>query len=112
MKSYESSTATLKTILSHPSLQRENIDKTMDALAEANADAREIDDAVRIGGDVALGVGENVDEADIESEWAELVKQMEADQTGRKLESESLKAPQGVNVEGKKTPESVALPSY
>ncbi|KAJ2913218.1 hypothetical protein MD484_g7193, partial [Candolleomyces efflorescens] len=111
MKSYESSTATLKAILSHPSLQRENVDKTMDALAEANADAREIDDAVRIGGDVAIGVGESVDEADIESEWAELVKQMEADQVGRKLESDSLRPAQSVDVEKQKLPERVAIPS-
>ena len=53
MKSYESSTATLRAILSHPSLQRERIDETMDAMASANADAKDIDDAIRIGAAVA-----------------------------------------------------------
>lgn len=111
MKSYESSAATLKAILSHSSLQRENIDKTMDALAEANADAREIDAAVRIGGDSALGIGENVDEADIEAEWAELVKQMEADHVGGKLSSESLKVPHGTTAEGTNVPERIPVAS-
>src|SRR5258708_4126876 len=52
MRMYESSTATLRAILAHPSLRRESIDQTLDALAEANTDAKEIDDAVRIGADV------------------------------------------------------------
>lgn len=67
MKTYESSTATLRAILSHPSLDRASIDKTMDALAEANADAKELDDAVRMGGDMAVGVDSLVD-ADMEEE--------------------------------------------
>lgn len=76
MKSYELSTATLKSILAHPSLERSNIDKTMEALAEANADARYIDDAVRIAGDVAVGVSENIDDSEVEAEWEALVKEM------------------------------------
>ena len=73
MKAYESSTATLKSILSHPSLDRSNIDTTMEALAEANADAREINDAVRIGADVAVGNG--IDDSDIEAELQDLIRQ-------------------------------------
>jgi charged multivesicular body protein 7 len=52
MKLYESSTATLRTILSHPSLQRDKIDETMDAMAEATADAEDIDNAIRAGGPI------------------------------------------------------------
>lgn len=99
MKSYESSTATLRAILSHPSLQRESVDKTLEALAEANADARELDNSIRIAGDVALGVDENVDEDEIEAEWAELVRQMSVDEkeeVERKLVGEALKTPTGV----------------
>ncbi|KAF8163455.1 Snf7-domain-containing protein [Crassisporium funariophilum] len=93
MKTYESSTETLRAILAHPSLQRSHIDETMEALAEANADAREIDDAVRAGGDVALGVEDLVDDDEVEAEWRAMVQEAEAadklkkeaDDTGRKL---------------------------
>ncbi|KAG6329260.1 hypothetical protein ID866_9828 [Astraeus odoratus] len=76
MKTYEKSTATLRAILSHPSLQRGRIDETMDALAAANAAAREVDDAIRLGGDMAA-VEANIDESDLEDELEELVKEVE-----------------------------------
>ncbi|KAH9935034.1 uncharacterized protein B0H18DRAFT_1082745 [Fomitopsis serialis] len=69
MKSYESSTATLRAILAHPSLQREKVDETMDAMASANADAKEIDDAIHMGTDMA--------QADLEDEWKALVQEQE-----------------------------------
>ncbi|KAF9475867.1 hypothetical protein BDN70DRAFT_883201 [Pholiota conissans] len=78
MKTYESSTATLRAILAHPSIERSSVDKTMEALAEASTDAKELDDAIRIGGDVALGVGEIVDDEELEEEWKAMVKEMEA----------------------------------
>ncbi|KAJ7087847.1 Snf7-domain-containing protein [Mycena epipterygia] len=90
MKSYESSTATLRTILAHPSLQRESIEKTMDAMAEANADAKEVDDAIRIGGDVALGI--EFDEAELEEELKTLAQEAEVDKIRGKLE-DTLKTP-------------------
>jgi charged multivesicular body protein 7 len=77
MKSYESSKVTLRAILAHPSLQRESIDATMDALAEANADAREVDDAVRVGGDVATGVADVADEDGLEEELRNLIEEAE-----------------------------------
>jgi len=64
VKTYESSTATLRALLAHPSLQRDATDRTFDALADANADARELDEAVRSGMDVALGVGVSPDDED------------------------------------------------
>jgi len=83
MKSYESSTLTLRSILAHPSLQRERIDETMDALAEANANAREVDDAVRMGGDVAVGVEDAVDEEELERELKEMVREAEAEKEAK-----------------------------
>jgi len=49
----------------------------MDALAEANYAAQEVDSAIRIGGDVALGV--DVDEEELENEWKALVQDVRAD---------------------------------
>ena len=46
MRTYESRTATLRALLAHPSLQRDVVERTFDALADANADARELDEAV------------------------------------------------------------------
>ena len=115
MKSYESSTTTLKAILSHPSLQRESVDKTLEALAEANADAHELDNSIRIAGDLALGVDESVDEDEVEAEWAELVKQMSADEKSgveSRLGDEALKVPTGVPHERAARMEGgVAVPS-
>lgn len=73
MKSYESSTATLRAILAHPSLQRDKIDETMDAMASANADAREIDDTIRANVDMAQADA-GIDDAELEAELAALVK--------------------------------------
>lgn len=94
MKSYASSTTTLRTLLSHPSLQRDKIDETMDAMASANCDAKEVDDAIRIGGDIALGLntpGEGIDEGELEEELRMLVeeKMVEDRQTLREREGET-----------------------
>lgn len=113
LKSYESSTATLRAILAHPSLERFAIDKTMEALAEANADAKEVDDAVRFGGNVAVGVEDAlVDEDELEEELKALAKEAEqekGEEVERKLR-EAGKVPSGVAVspEGK-SKEAVAI---
>ena len=73
MKAYESSTVTLRALLAHPSLQRDAVERTFDALADANADAQELDEAVRSGMDVAVGVVVSPDDEDeIEAELAAL----------------------------------------
>ncbi|TFK91023.1 hypothetical protein K466DRAFT_596452 [Polyporus arcularius HHB13444] len=76
MKAYESSTATLREVLAHPSLQREKIDETMDAMAAANADAREVQDAIQLGAEMAQADA-SVDDADLEAELQALVQQVE-----------------------------------
>ncbi|KAJ6623494.1 Snf7-domain-containing protein [Mycena sp. CBHHK59/15] len=99
MQSYASSTATLRAILSHSSLQRESIDKTMDAMAEANADAKEIDEAIRIGGDVALGINEAFDEAGLEQELKMLVQEAEGEklqEIRERFGQDTLKTPSGI----------------
>jgi len=91
MESYKSSTATLRAILAHPSLQRSKIDETLEALAEANADAREVDEAIRVGADVAIGIEGMVDEAELEEEWKAIVKEVEAEQEKEKEEITKMK---------------------
>lgn len=71
MKAYETSTATLKDVLSHPSLQRDHIDTTMDALAETMADQQEIDDAIQSGGQLAVSA------SGFEADDEELAKELE-----------------------------------
>ncbi|EJD02423.1 Snf7-domain-containing protein [Fomitiporia mediterranea MF3/22] len=80
MKQYESSTATLRAILSHPSLQRERIDATMDAMAEASAEQREVDEAIRTG---MSGITEDVDEDELQAELARLVADAQSEQKER-----------------------------
>ena len=80
MKTYESSTATLRALLAHPSLQRGAVERTFDALADANADTRELDEAVRSGLNVALGVDVSPDDEDeIKAELAALEAEAKAD---------------------------------
>lgn len=55
LSAYSSATASLKQLLSHPSLQRENVENTMDALQDALADQKEIEDIVAEGGKAAAG---------------------------------------------------------
>jgi charged multivesicular body protein 7 len=50
MKAYETSTATLKELLADPRLQREHIDQTMENMAEALADHRDVEEAIALGG--------------------------------------------------------------
>ncbi|KAH7929705.1 Snf7-domain-containing protein [Leucogyrophana mollusca] len=83
MKSYEMSTSTLRAILSHPSLQRDKIDETMDALAASTADAREIDDVIRLGGDMAAADA-GVDESELEDELRALVEEAEREENEEK----------------------------
>ena len=71
MKLYESSTITLRTILSHPSLQRDKIEETMDALHSATEDAKDVDLTIRLAGEVEQAA--IIDDDEIELELRALV---------------------------------------
>jgi charged multivesicular body protein 7 len=102
MRSYESSTATLRAILAHPSLQREKIDETMDAMASAQADAKEIDDAIRMGADMAHA-DTSIDDSELEAELNALIRETEEEKASAeriqpeekqmRLSAENLKVP-------------------
>lgn len=89
MAAYETSTSTLRNILSHPSLNLDKVDTTMDNLASALADSKEIDDAVRIGGEIAVaagGVAAGADDDELAHELAALVEEEKAAQAAREAE--------------------------
>ncbi|KAL1947890.1 hypothetical protein VTO73DRAFT_13614 [Trametes versicolor] len=99
MRSYESSTATLREILSHELLQRDKIDETMDALAFANANAREVDGAIQLGAEMAQADAD-VDDDALEAELRALVLDVEtekgeaaAEEKRRRLAADELSAP-------------------
>lgn len=75
MKLYESSTVTLRTILSHPSLQRDKIDETMDALHNATEDAKDVDLTIRLAGEAEQAT--IIDDDEIERELRMLVQDAE-----------------------------------
>lgn len=111
MKSYESSTTTLRAILAHPSLQREKIDETMEAMASANEDAKEIDDAIRLGTDIAQG-NATVDEAELEDEWKALVQEAEKESAAKAEEEKVQKEAEEAQVkEVTLTAEALRVPS-
>lgn len=114
MKTYESSTATLKAILSHPSLQRDKIEETMDALATSTADAREIDDAIRMGEDMTA-VDAGIDDMELEVELNALVEEAEKERAGaveqavvEKLHGIGVRIPEGAPVQAEAAPKRMA----
>ena len=77
MAAYEQSTSTLKTILSNPNLDLDHVERTTEALAEVMSNQEEIETAVRIDGEVAVGgsSGAGVDDDDLKKELEEMVKE-------------------------------------
>lgn len=69
MKAYETSSKALEGLLSHPSLQRDNVDQTMSRLADTLADHAEIEQAIAIGG----VQGADMDDDELEAELQALV---------------------------------------
>jgi len=82
MKLYESSAVTLRTILSHPSLQRDKIDETMDALHSATEDAKDVDLTIRLAGEAEQAT--IVDDDEIERELRALVQDAEDEKRAAK----------------------------
>ncbi|RSH92455.1 hypothetical protein EHS25_008871 [Saitozyma podzolica] len=78
MSAYSTSTTTLSHILRNPKLDAEYIASTTDALSEALADAHEIDEAVRIGGKIAVGAaggGGELEEEELREELEGMVRE-------------------------------------
>jgi len=85
MKAYETSTTTLKRLLSHPSLQRDKIEATMSALEDATADHEEIDEAIRLGGEgIAAATGTVIDDDEIEEEIQRMIEEKEREEAEKK----------------------------
>lgn len=76
MAAYETSTSTLKSILSNPALDLEHVERTTEGLAEVMANQEEVDSAIRLGGEIAVGAGgrEVVDDDELRRELEEMVK--------------------------------------
>jgi len=76
MQAYETSTSTLKSIMSNPALDMDNVEKTTEALAEVMSNQEEVDNAIRIGGEIAVGASgrEGVDDDELKKELEEMVR--------------------------------------
>lgn len=86
MKAYETSTATLTNLLTHPLLQRDKINETMEAMAEASADHAEIDQAIRLGGEAvaAAGGATTIDEDELQKELQQMIEEKEREEAEMK----------------------------
>jgi len=73
MAAYTTSTSTLKTILANPALDLDHVEKTTEELAEVMANQEEVDSAIRIGGQVAVGAGGEVDDDELKRELETMV---------------------------------------
>ncbi|CAE6486246.1 unnamed protein product [Rhizoctonia solani] len=104
MKAYETSTATLKQLLADPRLQREHIDQTMESMADALADHKEVEEAIALGGvpsdpaeddELARELQQLVDENEREAQEQELERKRE-EKTIADLEKLTVHTPQPV----------------
>ncbi|EJD41067.1 hypothetical protein AURDEDRAFT_90579 [Auricularia subglabra TFB-10046 SS5] len=95
MEAYEKSTHTLRAALADPRLQRDRVEATMDGMAEALADHREIEDAMKLG---EIGIVPEADEDELAAELAglqdevrrekEQEERQRAEELARKLEAQ------------------------
>lgn len=71
---YETATSVLRNLLADPRLQRDRVDSTMEGLEEVVADQKEIDEAIKDGGERArLAAGqEEMDETELKEEMERL----------------------------------------
>lgn len=72
MKAYETSAKALGDLLSHPSLQSQNVEQTMSRLADTLADHAEIEQTISINGAQAV----EVDDDELEVELRALIKEI------------------------------------
>ena len=73
MAAYTTSTSTLKTILANPALDLDHVEKTTEELAEVMANQEEVDSAIRVGGQVAVGTSGEVDDDELKRELEAMV---------------------------------------
>ena len=73
MAAYTTSTSTLKSILANPALDLDHVEKTTEELAEVMANQEEVDSAIRIGGQVAVGASGEVDDDELKRELEAMV---------------------------------------
>ena len=80
MEAYETSTRTLRTALADPRLQRERVEATMDGMAEALADHREIEDAMKLG---EIGIVPETDDDELAAELADLQEEVRKEEKAK-----------------------------
>jgi charged multivesicular body protein 7 len=83
---YTTSTSTLKNILANPALDLDHVEKTTEELAEVMANQEEVDSAIRIGGEVAIGSGGEVDDEELKRELEGMVRDEKEAQRAAELE--------------------------
>jgi charged multivesicular body protein 7 len=91
LKAYEASTTTLRALLSHPALQRENVEGILESMREANDEAEEIDDVIQT--ETKLNMEGVVNEDELEKELEELIMESKREKTnadGKQIEGEKM----------------------
>jgi len=74
MQAYDTSTKALQTLTQHPTLQLENIERTMSSLSEAMADHAAVENVITAGSQDMYGVAGTVTDDEIEAELQELLR--------------------------------------
>jgi len=89
MKAYELSSNTLKSILSHPSLQRDKVEETLNAMTAATDEHHIISDEIKFALESTQQT--TVDEDEIAAELANLLKDVKAEEEAKARKAEEAK---------------------
>lgn len=110
LSAYQSATSSLKSLLAHPSLQKEQVENTTDAMQDALADQREIEGVIKIAGDEISSL--DLVEVEIQKELEEMQKEAKEERKQR-LEERAVEQryKEAVRAPAKPTPAKEAIVS-
>lgn len=107
MKAYETSTFTLRSLISHPALKRETVGGVLDGMGDAREDRKEVEGVITSGVEVEV---EGIDEGELELEFEVLLRSGESGSRWRRNGRGRRNARAGELQEQKERPERDSRP--
>lgn len=86
MKAYDTSARTLRAVLQNPLLQQESIESTMERMSDVLADHKEIEDAIKLGNDLAASSAgaPEADDEELKDELEMLIEEQRKEEEAEK----------------------------
>jgi len=99
--------------MSNPALDMDNVERTTEALAEVMSNQEEVDNAIRTGGEIAVGASgrESVDDDELKKELEEMVRDEKERQRVENLEAKLAERAKEKEKEATAAPEPTPVPA-